>query len=49
MDFIKKILEFFARANEEHPYGQVPLEGIEGIEEEMVITVHCDHDRHVGL
>lgn len=49
MDFIKKILEFFARANEEYPYGQVPLEGLEGIEEEMVITVHSDEDRNVSL
>ena len=45
MDFIRRILQIFASAKENNPFGQ--LEGDD--EEEVIITVHPDQERNAGI
>jgi hypothetical protein len=46
MDFLRKILEFFTKASDEHPFGAM---NFEAEEEEMIITIHPRSDRYVGV
>lgn len=46
MDFLRRILEFFNKANEDYPFGHV---NYDNEEEEMVITIHPNPERNAGL